>query len=129
MTYMLDTDTCIYLINNHPKIKPKAEPGDCVISVVVYAELERGNLRSSRPKANRVLLDRFLEGIEVLDLGQDTAPEYASIRVHLETKGKPIGPNDLWIAAHARSINATLVTNNVREFKRVPKLRVETWVR
>lgn len=128
MEYMLDTDTCIYLINDHPKMRAQADPADCGISVIVVGELERGNARSSRPEQNRILLDRFIDGMNVVDLGQDAARAYGAIRVDLETRGEPIGPNDLWIAAHARALGIPLVTNNTREFSRVPRLTVDTWM-
>ena len=128
MDYMLDTDTCIFIINAHSRMIEQAEPIDCGISVVVFAELERGNARSNRAEKNRIALDRFLNGIAIVDLDQDAAQHYADIRVHLETTGQPVGPNDFWIAAHARSLNVTLVTNNTREFAKVPDLTIDTWL-
>lgn len=127
MQYMLDTDTCIYIINQHPKMVRQAEPDDCAISVIVLGELERGKLRTDR--ADYVeRFDRFIDGMHVVDLDRTAGEEYAAIRVHLESKGQVIGPNDLWIAAHARAVDVPLVTNNTREFSRVPGLTIDTWM-
>ena len=124
---MLDTDTCIYIINQHPKMVRQAEPDDCAISVIVLGELERGKLRTDR--ADYVArFDRFIDGMKVVDLDAATSRAYADIRVFLESIGRPIGPNDLWIAAHARAMDLPLVTNNTREFSRVPDLRIDTWM-
>ena len=125
---MLDTDTCIYIINQNPKMMPKAEPARCAISVVVLGELERGKLLSRR-KDYEARFTRFINGLTVAALNDEASRAYAKIRVHLEAKGKPIGPNDLWIAAHALAANLRLVTGNKREFSRVPGLSVESWMK
>lgn len=122
--YMLDTDTCIYLINQHPDIKPKGEPKDSFISVVVLGELERACLLAKRPQAIRT----FIHGVAVSEMPASAAASYAQIRVDLEKRGQIIGPNDLWIAAHALVFNVVLVTNNTREFERVDNLRIENWL-
>lgn len=127
MRYMLDTDTCIYLINRHPQLEPRAGPDVCGISTVVLGELERGKRLTQRTDYIE-RFDRFIAGMAVRNLDAVAAREYAAIRVDLEAKGTPIGPNDLWIAAHARALGVPLVTNNLREFACVPNLAVETWM-
>ncbi len=127
MQMMLDTDTCIYLINEHPKLEPLAEPDDCAISIIVLGELQRGKLMTKR-NDYKAKIDHFLAGMDVVDLDSAVSSEYADIRVFLESKGQSIGPNDLWIASHARSLNVPLVTNNTREFSRVPDLTIDTWM-
>ena len=99
----------------------------CAISTIVLGELERGKRRTDR--ADYVArFYRFINGMAVVDLDAAASLEYADIRVFLESTGQPIGPNDLWIAAHARSMNIPLVTNNTREFSRVPDLTIENWI-
>lgn len=124
---MLDTDTCIYIINRHPKLVPQAGPDECAISTIVLGELERGKRLTQRPDYIE-RFDRFIAGMTVCVLDAAASREYASIRVELEAQGQPIGPNDLWIAAHARALNVPLVTNNIREFSRVSNLTYETWM-
>ncbi len=130
--YMLDTNICIYVLKKHSnklRHKFKAIKNIC-ISSVTYGELcfgiENGNnnLKEERWRQLEVFTQRLL--IEPWD--KDAGRYYGSIRAQLKKEGTPIGNNDLLIAAHARSINAVLVTNNVREFNRVPNLTVENWV-
>ena len=92
------------------------------------AELEFGVCNSSRPEQNRLALMTFLSRIEVVPFGAEAAREYGSIRADLTRKGTLIGANDLLIAAHAKALGLTLVTNNTREFDRVEGLKVENWV-
>ncbi len=122
--YMLDTDTCIYLINNHPKAQPQAELDECMISVIVRGELLFGCEQSTSPEITRA----FVNQIAIADLTADVADHYGDIRADLKRKGQMIGPNDLWIAAHARCFEATLVTNNTREFNRVKGLKAANWL-
>jgi len=124
MNFMLDIDTCIYLINRHPKMQRNAPFTACAISVVVLGELQRAILKSSRPAPTMT----FVEHMNVIDIDAEVARTYAEIRVHLESSGQPIGPNDSWIAAHARTLKLPLITNNTREFSRVPNLTVDTWM-
>lgn len=124
MDFLLDTDTCIYLINRHPKVRRKAPPAQCAISVIVLGELERAVQRSKRPEPTV----EFINRINVVPLEDNAAREYGDIRHYLESTGQMIGPNDLWIAAHASALKLTLVTNNTREFRRVPNLSVATWL-
>lgn len=131
MTYMLDTNICIYAMKNKPehvlqRLKKEINSGVC-ISAITLAELEHGMQHSSNPAKNEQALLRFLIPLTVLPFGAAAASEYGAIRTHLQSKGTPIGPLDMLIAAHARAEDMVLVTNNVREFERVPKLEVETW--
>ncbi len=130
--YMLDTNTCIHLIKRKPAsvverllALPISEVG---ISSITLAELEYGVARSSRPEQNRDALVGFLAPLEIEVFGNEAAACYGALRAGLERIGKPIGAMDLLIAAHALSLSSILVTNNVREFERVPGLVVENWV-
>lgn len=126
MKVMLDTDSCIYLINRRQGMTPQAALHDCGISAVVLGELEFGILNSQKPDANRERLLNFLGSVSVLSLGEAEAMAYASIR--LDMKSQLIGRNDMWIAAHALALDLPLVTNNTREFSRVPGLTINTWL-
>ena len=106
----------------------KYDKGKICISAITLAELEYGVSKSSSPSKNQLALTIFLSGISVLPFDEKAAVEYGNIRAELEKQGKPIGANDLLIAAHARSLNFTLVTNNTKEFNRVNGLKVENWV-
>ena len=132
MKYMLDTNIIAYAKNNRPESVLQRfmehRPEDMCISAITMAELEYGICKSSKPAQNRLALMMFLSEIQVVPFDGDAAQEYGSIRVGLTAKGTPIGANDLLIAAHARSLGLTLVTNNGREFERVPGLVVENWV-
>jgi tRNA(fMet)-specific endonuclease VapC len=130
--YLLDTDVCIYLMKRRsaPLLRrvDRLAPA-CVTSVVVYGELSFGLAASARRAEVSAHLAALIEMIPVLPLPLEAAGEYGSVRAVLERKGKPIGQNDLWVAAHALAADLTLVTNNEREFRRVPNLRVENWTR
>ena len=91
------------------------------------AELQYGIEKSSNTEKNRDALEKFLTPIEIIDYGYEAAVEYGKIRAELEKKGFPIGPLDLLIASHAKSLDIILVTNNVREFERIAGLRIENW--
>lgn len=131
MTYLLDTNICIHVIKKRlPKTVAKFQSlrvGDVGISAITYAELEYGVAHSSDPPRNRMALSEFLAPIEILDFPAQAAPLYGTLRASLARAGKLIGPLDLLIAAHAVSLGATLVTNNVKEFSRVADLRIENW--
>ena len=130
MRYMLDTDICIYVINERPATvlqKFLAHEADGLgVSAVTAAELHFG-VRKSGSRRNTLLLDKFLAPLEIADFGADAARVYCELRSTLEGKGTPIGALDTQIAAHALALGVTLVSNNLREFKRVPKLRLENW--
>ena len=130
--YMLDTDICSYIIKKRDSktqaIFDSLDDDEVCISVITEAELLYGLARlPERNKINR-LISEFIKNIEVLDWDRDAANEYAKLRVTLEKNGKPNGNMDMMIAAHALSINATLVSNNLRHFAGVPKLKTENWV-
>jgi tRNA(fMet)-specific endonuclease VapC len=132
MRYLLDTNTCIYIINKKPssvikRIQTK-QPEEIAISTITQAELEYGVARSRYPDRNRIALLEFLFPFYLLDFDQMAASQYGLIRSSLESKGKPIGPMDMLLAAQAKSIDLILVTNNEREFRRVEGLKTENWV-
>jgi tRNA(fMet)-specific endonuclease VapC len=129
---MLDTNICIAIMKKaYPQIRYRLEGlqvDDAGISSIVAAELWYGIAQSQRPKQNQEALRDFLRYVRVTDWPADAAPAYGKIRSHLREKGTPIGSMDLLIAAHALAVDAVLVTNNVSEFKRVPKLKIENWI-
>lgn len=131
MNYFLDTNICIYLINQRPSsIVEKLmqfSPQELGISAIVVSELQYGVAKSSQSERNRQLLDAFLRPFQIVPYDAAAAEAYGLIRADLEKKGQPIGREDLLIAAHALAADLTLVTNNEAEFKRVPNLRVENW--
>jgi tRNA(fMet)-specific endonuclease VapC len=131
LSHLLDTNTCIFLIRrSSPEASQRFEDfevGEVGVSVVTVSELRYGVEKSSRVEQNREALDQFLLPLEVMNLDPDATVSYGKIRAALEKRGTPIGPLDTLIAAHALSLGATLVTNNTREFERVPGLRVEDW--
>lgn len=130
--YLLDTDTCIYIRRNRPPAAlarlQKTKVGDAAISVITYGELVYGAEKSVEPKRAAAGLSRLVALLPVLALPENAADAYGAIRARLAAKGQLIGPNDLWIAAHALASKLILVTNNTREFKRIPDLKIENWV-
>jgi len=133
MSYMLDTCILIHIIRernlNIIEMMRKKTPGEICVSSVTVAEMEYGAAKSSKPDENRDALYQFLSPFVILPFDQKAAYEYGLVRSHLERKGMVIGSMDMMIAAHARSIPAIIVTDNVREFTRVPDLSVENWLR
>ena len=133
MRYMLDTNICIYIIREKPiKVLKKLRTfdlSDIVISAITHSELENGVAKSSRRKENREALIKFLAPLDIIPYDDKAAVDYGQIRTHLEKKGTVIGAMDMLIGAHARSIPVTLVTNNQKEFRRIPGLRVENWTK
>jgi len=129
--YMLDTDTCSYIMkrSNDAVLKrlQQVPVGDVCISVITKAELLFGVELSPRRQQNEMALNAFLPYVEVLDFPDEACLHYAKIRADLKTLGTMIGANDLFIAAHARSLGLMLVTNNTREFGRVRHLAIENW--
>ncbi len=97
------------------------------ISVVTESELLYGARLSQKPKLAKLSFEEFIKHLSVLDWGREAASHYAEIRADLRKRGEMIGSNDLMIAAHARSLGATIVTNNEREFRRVKSLALENW--
>jgi tRNA(fMet)-specific endonuclease VapC len=129
--YMLDTDTCSYVMKRSnmavlDRLRSVPVAAVC-ISIVTKSELLFGVEISPRRHQDETALDAFLRQVEVLDFANAAAAHYASIRADLKRRGAMIGSNDLFIAAHARSLGLTLVTNNVAEFGRVQDLSVENW--
>ena len=129
--YLLDTDTCSYIMkrSNGAVLKrlQQVPVGDVCISVITKSELLFGVELSPRRQQNEVALNAFLRYVEVLDFPDEASLHYAKIRAELKTLGTMIGANDLFIAAHARSLGLMLVTNNTREFGRVRDLAIENW--
>ncbi len=130
--YLLDTNICIYIQRQRPEKVlarfQKLKPGDAAISVITWGELLYGAEKSMQRKKVLQLLDEFKSFVPVLPIPENAGNTYGVIRTSLESKGKPIGNNDLWIAAHAKAAALTIVTNNEREFQRVPGLKVQNWV-
>lgn len=131
MNYMLDTNICIYVMKEKPeavlrRFQQELNAGLCISSITL-AELEYGMKHSSNPIKNEQALIRFLVPLSILPFGAIAAFEYGDIRDYLQKQGTPIGPLDMLIAAHARSERMILVTNNIREFERVPNLELENW--
>ncbi len=129
--FMLDTDTCSYIMKRSSDALlqrlRKIPVSDVCLSVITKSELLYGVAISPRRRQDEAALNAFLRYVEVLDLPDEATHHYAMIRAHLKASGTMIGANDLFIAAHARSLGLTLVTNNTREFARVPKLAIENW--
>lgn len=131
ITFMLDTNICIYIIKKKPeqvlgRLK-NTRISDIGISSITLSELAYGAEKSSRPDQNKIALAEFLAPLEILSYDDMAAQEYGKIRAYLDRRGTPIGPMDMLIAAHALSLNCTLVTNNKREFNRVLSLKIENW--
>ena len=129
---MLDTNICIYIVKQKPlevleKFSTLA-PGAVAMSLVTHAELLFGANRSAKAEQAHLILQELVSIIPVLPIELAVSDHYADIRADLSKKGTIIGNNDLWIAAHARSLGKTLVTNNEKEFSRVEVLKVENWV-
>jgi tRNA(fMet)-specific endonuclease VapC len=128
---MLDTNIVIYLRQGkHPKVSARFQHmtlGSAVMSIITSGELYFGVAKSDRPKEAREAVDLLLDRIPPLTMELDVARRYAALRFELEARGQGIGSNDLWIAAHALSAKLILVTNNEREFRRVPGLKIENW--
>ena len=131
LRYMLDTDICSYIIkrSSTPLLKrlQKVPVSDVCLSVITKCELFYGVEVSQRRQQDEAAVNAFLSYVEVLDFPALASSHYAQIRAHLKPLGKMIGANDLFIAAHARSLGLTLVTNNTGEFGRVPRLAIENW--
>jgi tRNA(fMet)-specific endonuclease VapC len=132
LKYLLDTNICIYIMNKRPveiiqKFK-QFDVGEIGVSTITVSELYYGIGKSKNLKVNEQRVEEFLSPLEVLLYDEAAARVYGTIRPQLEKSGKPIGPLDQLIAAHALSNDLVLVTNNEKEFKRVKGLKVENWV-
>jgi tRNA(fMet)-specific endonuclease VapC len=130
--YLLDTNICIYIINNSPKqvvdrIK-KLKVNQVKLSSISLAELEYGVSKSSSREKNRKALIQFASAFDIVYFNDNDAEVYGLIRAELEKRGQVIGPYDMQIAAQAITRNLILVTNNTEEFARIPDLKLENWV-
>ena len=132
MIYLIDTNICIYIMNNHPpEVLQKFKNigvGKIGISSITISELHYGVCKSNHIKKNIKLLDEFLSPFDILSYDENASRYYGKIRCQLEKQGNLIGPLDMLIAAHALSEKLILVTNNVKEFGRIKLLRIENWV-
>jgi tRNA(fMet)-specific endonuclease VapC len=132
MRFLLDTNTCIYIIKQKPRqVLEKFQvisPSDVGTSSITLAELEYGVYKSQRQEQNRLALSQFITPLTILPFDANTTQVYGQIRATLEQQGIVVGALDLLIAAHALSLRLTLVTNNVREFSRIPDLTMENWI-
>ncbi|MGD0797244.1 MAG: type II toxin-antitoxin system VapC family toxin [Acidobacteriaceae bacterium] len=133
MLYMLDTDTCIFITRpNNAKVANRFRghrKGDLSISVVTYGELRVGAEKSDRYPDSLTSLEIFIQAVPVIPMDPEVASFYGRVRSDLERRGKIIGANDLWIASHCLQLGLTLVTNNEREFRRIPNLPIENWTK
>ncbi len=131
LKYMLDTNTVIYTIKNRPlQVREafKQHENQMCISAVTLGELIYGAERSSQPERNLVDIEGLVAHLEVAPFEEHASEHFGQLRAELYRIGQPIGPYDMMIAGHARAMGLILVTNNMKEFERVPGLRVENWV-
>lgn len=133
MKYLLDTNVCVdYLNGRHPAVAraiQRCSPDDLCVSSVAVGELRYGAEKSVHRQRNHARLDVFLAEVPCVDFDHNAASVYGRVRAALEKRGALIGPYDLQIAAHALALGLVLVSDNVREFRRVRTLKVENWRR
>lgn len=130
MKYMLDTNTCIFIIKKDENVLShlkKIDFKEICISSITLSELEFGVAKGMHSEKNQKALDAFVYNFSILPFDRDAAHEYGKIRADLEKIGNPIGGMDMLIAAHAKSQKLILVTNNTKEFIRVDGLNIEDW--
>jgi len=131
LQYMLDTNICIYVIRNYPQQllqRFNAIAEQLCVSAITLGELHYGAEKSARRLQNLQAIEHFSARLDVLPFSLKAAAHYGQLRAGLERAGTPVGPHDMLIGAHARSDGLIIVTNNRREFDRIPGLRVENWV-
>ncbi|ABE39898.1 type II toxin-antitoxin system tRNA(fMet)-specific endonuclease VapC [Rhodopseudomonas pseudopalustris] len=131
LTYMLDTNICIYVMKTHPpslREKFNALAEQLCISSITLGELFYGAEKSARRTENLTTIAHFTARLEVLPFADKAAAHYGQVRAELERAGTPCGPHDMQIGGHARSEGLIVVTNNMREFARMPGVRTENWV-
>jgi tRNA(fMet)-specific endonuclease VapC len=131
LAYMLDTNICIYVMKSYPpdlREKFDALAEQLSISSITLGELHYGAEKSARRVENLTAIEHFAARLEVLPFGEKAAAHYGQLRAELERTGTPCGPHDMQIGGHARSEGLILVTNTMREFQRMPGVRVENWV-
>lgn len=130
--FLLDTNICIYLLRSRPASVVERfrrhRAGDLAMSAITFGELQFGAAKSTQVKAVREGLKRLRTLLPIISIDEAVADRYGALRAALESRGTPIGGNDLWIAAQSLAHKFTLVTNNEREFRRVPELKVQNWV-
>ena len=133
MKFMLDTNICIYIIKRKPtnviERFQKTEISQIGVSSITLSELSYGVSKSSKPTQNQMALAQFMAPLEILPYDDNAASYYGDLRVYLEKRGTPIGSLDMLIAAHALSASCILVTNNEKEFSRIPNLAIENWAK
>lgn len=132
MLYMLDTNICIYIINQQPasylqRLEKIELNHEIAISSIVLAELQYGISLSQKKEQNQIKLNALLAKLRVLDYSASCALYYGDVRAHLKKQGLIIGSNDLFIASHTLCLGATLITNNISEFKPIDSLLIENW--
>ncbi len=130
--YLLDSNICIYIINQHPRkvveyIKT-LQPHQIKLSAISMAELEYGVSKSSNRDKNRTAFVQFASAFDIIEFNDKDAEVFGLIRVNLERNGQVIGPYDMQIAAQAISRDLVLVTNNTKEFIKIKELKIENWV-
>jgi len=129
--FLLDTNICIAIINERPpgviERFRRYELGEIGVSSITVSELAFGVAKTGS-KRNSLALQKFLSPLEIVPFTAEAAFVAGSVRSELEKRGRPIGPMDVLIASHAKALGVTVVTNNTREFERVPGLKVENWV-
>ncbi|MBP7334455.1 tRNA(fMet)-specific endonuclease VapC [Niveispirillum sp.] len=131
LRFMLDTDTCIHVLRDRPvsmRERFRLAAGGLCISTVTLSELLFGALNSAQPEAKRAHVEALAGRLEILSYDDAAADHFSSIKADLKQRGCLIGPYDVMIAAHARSLGLMLVTGNLREFRRVEGLRCENWL-
>lgn len=131
LKFMLDTNIVIYVVKRKPQAVRevfKRHQGQMCISTVTLGELIYGAERSAQPERNLADIEGLAARLEVRPFDAEAAMHFGQLRAELYSLGSPIGPYDMMIAGHARALGLTLVTNNLKEFERVPGLRFENWV-
>ena len=131
LQYLLDTNICIHVVKNYPpKLRERFSrlAEQLCISSVTLAELVYGAEKSSRRLENLQAVEQFTARLEVLAFSPKAAVHFGQIRAHVERRGQPVGPFDMLIGAHARAEGLSVVTNNAREFRRLPGVLVENWM-
>jgi tRNA(fMet)-specific endonuclease VapC len=130
--YVLDTNICIYIINNRPrKVVEKIKtfkPSQIKLSAISIGELEYGVSKSKNREKNRIALIDFISAFDILSFGDNDAEVFGLLRADLELRGEVIGSYDMQIASQAITNDLILVTNNIKEFKRIKELRLDNWV-
>jgi tRNA(fMet)-specific endonuclease VapC len=131
LAYMLDTNICIHVMKHYPpelREQFNALAEQLCISSITLGELHYGAEKSARRADNLAAIEHFVARLDVLPFAEKAAAHYGQVRAELERAGTPCGPHDMQIAGHARSEGLIVVTNNMREFTRMPGVRAESWI-